>query len=296
MQITLEQWQTLVAVVDQGGYARAAEALNKSQSAVSYAIQRLEERLGIAVFRIEGRKATLTEAGKALYRQAQSLLESARLTEELARHYSSGSEALIRLAVDIITPEMPILCALSRYAEAFPFVRIELLESVLSGTDEALLRGEAEIVVNGRVPPGFSGDPLLRMRFIAVAHPDHPLHQLDRPLTHEDLRQHRQLVIRDSGSRKMDAGWLGADQRWTVSHISTSIDCACRGLGFAWYPALKIQGQIQQGLLKPLPLESGAERYVDLYLILRDAHLASPGVKHLASLIREEAKKIDIVR
>ncbi|KEA63990.1 Transcriptional regulator, LysR family [Marinobacterium lacunae] len=296
MQITLEQWQTLVAVVDQGGYARAAEALNKSQSAVSYAIQRLEERLGIAVFRIEGRKATLTDAGKALYRQAQSLLESARLTEELARHYSSGSEALIRLAVDIITPEMPILCALSRYAEAFPFVRIELLESVLSGTDEALLRGEAEIVVNGRVPPGFSGDPLLRMRFIAVAHPDHPLHQLGRPLTHEDLRQHRQLVIRDSGSRKLDAGWLGADQRWTVSHISTSIDCACRGLGFAWYPALKIQRQIQQGLLKPLPLESGAERYVDLYLILRDAHLASPGVKHLASLIREEAKKVDIMR
>lgn len=292
MQITLEQWQTLVAVVDQGGYAHAAEALGKSQSAVSYAIQRLEERLGLAVFRIEGRKAALTEAGKALYLQAQSLLKSARLTEELAQHYSSGAEARIRLAIDIIVPEMPVLCALSRYAEAFPFVRIELLETVLSGTDEALIRGEAEIVISARVPPGFSGDPLMRMRFIAVAHPDHPLHQFDRPLTHEDLRLHRQLVIRDSGSRKLDAGWLGADQRWTVSHISTSIDCACRGLGFAWYPELKIERELKQGLLKPLPLESGAERFVDLYLILRDAHLASPGIKQLASLIREQTSML----
>lgn len=65
MKITLEQWQTLVAVVDRGGYARAAEALGKSQSAVSYAIARLEEHLGLAVFRIEGRRAQLTEAGRA---------------------------------------------------------------------------------------------------------------------------------------------------------------------------------------------------------------------------------------
>ncbi len=291
MQITLEQWQTLVTVVDQGGYAKAAEALGKSQSAVSYAISRLEERLGLAVFRIEGRRAQLTEAGTALYRQAQALLESARLTEALAQHYRSGAEARIRLATDIIFPEPLILSALSRYAEISPFVRIELLETALSGTDEALLTGAAELVISSRVPPGFSGDPLLRVRFIAVAHPEHPLHQYDRPLTLADLRQYRQLVVRDSGSRSLDAGWLGADQRWTVSHMSTSIRCACAGLGFAWYPELKIREPLQQGLLKSLVLESGAERYADLYLILRDGHLASPGVKRLAELIHEQVRR-----
>ncbi len=292
MQITLEQWQTLIAVVDAGGYAKAAEALDKSQSAVSYAISRLEERLGIAVFKIEGRKAVLTPAGKALYTQAQSLLESARLTEELARHYRSGSVAQIRLAVDIIFSETLTLAALSRYAEEAPFVRIEILDSALSGTDEALLSGEVELVISPRIPPGFFGDPLMRVRFVAVAHPEHPLHQLGRPLTLDDLRRHRQLVVRDSGSRRMDVGWLGAEQRWTLSHMSTSIRCACAGLGFAWYPELKIRDSLQQGLLKPLPLESGGERFSDLYLILRDGHLTSPGVKRLAELLKQEVARL----
>ncbi|EXJ13027.1 helix-turn-helix domain-containing protein [Nitrincola nitratireducens] len=58
MNVTLEQWQTLIAVVDEGGYAQAAEALRKSQSAVSYAISKLESALGVAVFKIDGRKAS----------------------------------------------------------------------------------------------------------------------------------------------------------------------------------------------------------------------------------------------
>jgi len=41
-KVTLEQWRALLAVIDAGGYAKAAELLNKSQSAVSYAISQLE--------------------------------------------------------------------------------------------------------------------------------------------------------------------------------------------------------------------------------------------------------------
>ena len=41
-KITLDQWQALIAVVDEGGYAAAAEALDKSQSAISYAVQKIE--------------------------------------------------------------------------------------------------------------------------------------------------------------------------------------------------------------------------------------------------------------
>jgi DNA-binding transcriptional LysR family regulator len=51
-RITLEQWRALTAVVDAGGYAQAAEALHKSQSAVTYAVQKLESVLGVKVFEI----------------------------------------------------------------------------------------------------------------------------------------------------------------------------------------------------------------------------------------------------
>ena len=54
-KITLDQWAALAAVVDAGGYAKAAEALHKSQSSVTYAVQQLESLLGVKAFEIKGR-------------------------------------------------------------------------------------------------------------------------------------------------------------------------------------------------------------------------------------------------
>src|SRR5258707_11123647 len=69
--ISLEQWRALVAVVDDGSYAAAAEAIHKSQSAVTYAVQQVEKLLGVKAFRLEGRKAVLTPTGRMLYTRAR---------------------------------------------------------------------------------------------------------------------------------------------------------------------------------------------------------------------------------
>ena len=52
MKIALDQWQALVSVVESGGYARAGESLHKSQSTLTYAIQKLESLLGVKVVEI----------------------------------------------------------------------------------------------------------------------------------------------------------------------------------------------------------------------------------------------------
>ena len=61
---TIEQWAVLAAVVDEGGFAQAATALNRSQSAVSYAVARLQEAVDVPLLAIEGRKAVLTAHGQ----------------------------------------------------------------------------------------------------------------------------------------------------------------------------------------------------------------------------------------
>ncbi len=86
-QITLEQWRSLLAVVDAGGYAQAAESLHKSQSAVTYAVQKIEFLLGVKVFEIQGRKAILTPTGQMLYRRALALVEEANDLEQAAHKY-----------------------------------------------------------------------------------------------------------------------------------------------------------------------------------------------------------------
>lgn len=63
-RITLDQWNTLQAVIDHGGYAQAAHALHCSQSSVSYTIARMQEQLAMPLLRIEDRKAVLTPTGR----------------------------------------------------------------------------------------------------------------------------------------------------------------------------------------------------------------------------------------
>ena len=247
-RIALDQWRALRAVVEEGGYAHAAEALHKSQSAVTYAVQKIESALGVKVFEIRGRKAVLTEAGQVLLRRARTLVEEAAALEQGAKAMAADWKPELKLAVEVVFPTWLLLECLRDFAAERPETRIELYETVLGGTDEALLSRQVDLAIVTQVTGGFLGDLLMRLRFIACAHPDHPLHKLGRELTDRDLRRHRHLVIRDSGIHRTRPGvWTGAEQRWTVSHKATSIRAATMGLGFAWYPEENIRAELAAG-------------------------------------------------
>jgi DNA-binding transcriptional LysR family regulator len=285
-QITLEQWRALLAVVDEGGYAAAAEALNKSQSAISYAVQKLESGLGVRVFALAGRRAVLTPAGELLCRRARLLVAEAAELEKVAARLEQRFEAEIHVAVEAIFPTWLMLDCLAELAQDFPDTRVQLYETVLTGTEEALLERRVDLAISGRVPVGFLGDAVMRTRFVPVAAPSHPLHQLGRQLTYQDLRGHRQLVIRDSGARRIDAGWLGSEQRWTLSNFASSIRAACQGMGFAWYPEDKIAAELARGELTVLPMREGGERFAELYLIYTDRDYAGPASRQLGEILR----------
>ena len=154
-RISLEQWRTLIAVVDAGSYAHAAQLLNKSQSSVTYAVQKLESVLGVKAFEVRGRKAELTATGRLLYRRAQVLLSEASGLEQAASALSAGWEAEIRIAMEILFPNDIMLQALAQLGLESPHTRIELMESVLGGTSEALLQGRVDLAISPRIPTGF---------------------------------------------------------------------------------------------------------------------------------------------
>lgn len=285
--ITLEQWRTLIEVVDAGGYAQAAEKLNKSQSAVTYAVQKIETLLDLKAFEIQGRKAVLTSTGQMLYRRALALVKEAAELEQAAHKLSAGWEAAITLAVEILFPLERLLACLNRFGVESPGTRIELIESVLGGTADALLSGQVDLAISPQVPPGFLGDVLTQVRLLAVAQAEHPLHHQPHPLTYRDLKQHRHIVVRDSSpKRDQKAVTVEVDQRWTVSQIATSIEAVSNGYGFAWLPEEHIRKELETGLLKPLPLQEGSIREIPLYLIATRSGFEGPGVKRLAELLK----------
>lgn len=289
-KISLDHWSVLVSVVESGSYSKAAERIHKSQSTLTYAIQQLERLLDIKVFQRQGRRSVLTPAGELLYRRGKTLVEEAARLERAAGKLARGWEAEIRLAVDVVFPTWLLLRCLEAFAKERVETRIELHETVLGGHEDALAQRSVDLAIGGVVPAGFVGDALMPVRFVCAAAPSHPLHQLGRELSLEDLRPHRHLIIRDSGAqRARGSSWLN-EIRWTVSNKATSIRAATMGLGFAWYPEESIREELDSGRLKPLPLREGRERFATLYLIHADREAAGPGVKRLAGIIGEAVK------
>ena len=287
LQVSLDQWRVLQAIIDHGGYAQAAQALHRSQSSISYAITRLQEQLGVTVLQVQGRKAQLTDAGEVLLRRSRSLLQDAQALEDLARHLAQGWEAEIRLFVDAAFPTPLLLQALKQFAPQDRGTRVLISEVVLSGARDALESGDADLVIGADYAAGFLSDVLMEIELVAVAHPQHPLHQLARPLTSRDLQSEMQVVIKDSGqTAPRDHGWLGAEHRWTVSSIDKAITTISSGLGYGWLPQHQILEQIQQQRLKHLPLESGQRFRTHLYLTFGQ-EFPGEASKLLANLLRD---------
>lgn len=290
MKTTLEQWQVLRAIVEEGGFAQAAERLHRSQSSVSYAVARLQEQLDVALLRQDGRRMRLTGEGEVLLREAAELLRYADRLERRAGSLRQGWEPELKVALDSLLPSEVVLAACRDFAGHCRETRLQLHEVVMSGADDALYQGDASLAVAGRVPQGSLGDWLLDAEFIACAAPGHRLHALGGELDSERLRGEVQVVLRDSGIRQpRDEGWLGAHQRWTVSQPETGIAMVEAGLAFGWLARHRIRRQLAEGSLKPLPLKSGAVRKASLYLVLAEPASAGPACLYLADALRRAA-------
>jgi DNA-binding transcriptional LysR family regulator len=277
---SLEQWAVLAAVVDQGGFAPAAAALHRSQSAVSYAVARLQEALAVPLLAIEGRKAVLTAEGQTLLKRARPLLRELDTLERLARSLKQGWESELKLVVDAAFPRERLLKIVAELRQLCPNTQIELSDAVLSGAEEVIVDGSADVVVTSHVPADFLGEFLMDVTFLAVARPDHPLFELAHPLTVDDLARQLQIVVRDSGTRApRDEGWLGAERRCTVSSLESSLAMIEAGLGYAWIPEHLIAEPVRRGTLRALPLAAGGARKLSLHLVLVRPEPAGPAAR-----------------
>lgn len=283
---SLEQWRVLAAVVDAGSFAAAAQQLHRSQSAVSYAIAQLQQSLGVRLLQMQGRRARLTPAGRELLQRGRGLIAQLGRLEALARSIEAGWESSLTLVVDAAFPRPRLMQILGALRERCAGTTIRLEEAVLSGAEDAIRDGQADLVVSTRVPPGFAGDWLMDVQMVAVAAPTHPLHALQRALTFDDLAVHTQVVVRDSGNVPRDEGWLGASHRWTVAALDASLAAVIAGLAYAWLPRHLVVDELAAGRLRLLPLVVGGTRRMPLQVVLPKGEAAGPAARIALELFR----------
>src|SRR4030065_29222 len=144
MRLTIDSLMVLDAIERHGSFAAAAEALHRVPSAVTYAVQKLEEDLGVAIFDRSGHRAQLTEAGRELLREGRRLLVAAGELEARVKRVATGYEVELRIAVDDLVPMERLFPLLDEFYRSTCGTRLKLLTEVYGGAWDALGRGRAQ--------------------------------------------------------------------------------------------------------------------------------------------------------
>ena len=285
--------RSYVAGIELGSFARAADKVGRSTSAVSAQLKKLEEQAGLPLFRKDGRGLALTPAGEVLFGYARRLLE---LNDEAAVALRGVElDGWIKLGLQEDFGEALLPDVLGRFARAHPKVRIEahvarnteLMDRLTMGQlDLALLWGGACIADVAAYPPQLRrriAEPA--MRWIAsssLAWRPEPGEAL--PLIMFD----RECLFQRCATQALDRAGIA----WRIAFTSPSLAglwaAAVAGLGvtvrtgLGLPPSVRVLDHAEAGLpaLPPLTLE-----------LLHASNVPGPPVERLAALIVESLQQ-----
>jgi DNA-binding transcriptional LysR family regulator len=188
-EIELRLFWYFVAVAEELSFSRAAVRVAIAQPPLSQQIQRLERIVGTSLFRRDGRRVRLTEAGETLLPAARRILADAAETTALVRRIGRGESGVVVIGFTPSTLFSPLPAAIRRFREVQPGVLVQLRQMIPIDPVEALRSGRLDIALV-REPTeqeGIVAFPLLRERFVAAV----PSHHLLAPKDHIALAELR---------------------------------------------------------------------------------------------------------
>jgi DNA-binding transcriptional LysR family regulator len=280
----LDVLRTFVTGVDMGSFAKAADKLGRSTSAVSAQLKKLEDQLGMPVLRKEGRGMVPTPAGESLLGYARRLLE---LNDEAANAVRGAALAgSVRLGIQQDFGEHVLTEVLGRYARAHPRVCIEARAARNAELMELLNSGRLDIALaweGGVVAPHVVDAGRLAMRWIGAADET----RLAPALAACNAGEPLPLVVMDAPCVMRAAATRALDQAgipWRIVFTSPGLSgvwaAVAAGLGVTVRTAVGLPPSLRlldAPILPPLP-------DIGLRLYRAEPHL-SPPAQHLHDIV-----------
>lgn len=280
---TLEQWAVLRAIVKTGGFAQAARALNKSQSAVSYAVARLQESVQVELLELRGRKAVLTTAGAELLAEAAPLIDAFMGLESRAKSTARDEALQIRMVVDALFPKERLFVALKTFAARYPHISVSYRETVRLSYEEVVSGGDFDIAIVITE----TGAPCWRIaevKLVAVAASDHPLTRVTPPISSVIVNSYPRAEIRSPTFDKKLPEIQG--RSWLANSIEAVISAVRSGLCHALLPLHLIESDLAAGTIVTLDIAEYGERITSLGLVMGASSVRPKPVDVLAAIIR----------
>ncbi|OKH87955.1 LysR family transcriptional regulator [Thalassospira sp. TSL5-1] len=285
-EITLDQLKVFVCIAELGSFAAAARHLNRTQSAITYAVQKLESQTGLILFDRDMYRPTLTRAGHLLLPYAQKVQGDVSEYWRKVAGISRGLEASVTIAVSQFVSPDPVIDTLIDFQEQFPTVRVELMTQTIQRA-EVLDDGRADIAIMPEFLPMGSG--YIRYscgaeRMVAVAAPDHPLAAQQTALYPTEMQKHLQIMVsgRIEGRDKRNYA-LQTPDFWKTDDLNMKKSMILRGAGWGALPEYMVCADIRAGRLVELsPVEwDGLDQLPELRIVVayrRDKVLGPAGL------------------
>ena len=288
--LSLDQFLVFVTVAETGSFSAAARQLNRAQSAVTYAVQKLEDQLGVTVFDRSAYRPSLTEAGAALLPRAARIISEVGAFSDQARGITQGLEPELAIVIDAMFPMNRIVDGLRVFGERYPTVPTRIYVASMGATPNLVADGTCTIGIALSFAAQGSGlvqHDIETVRMVAVASTCHPLAAIEGPVTTNELQNHVQLVLTDPSGRtdKRDYSVLSR-RNWRIGDLGAKHDMLLGGLGWGGTPFHMVEADIAAGRLRMIRLEewgncgSGVE--LSMCLIRRNDRAPGPAARWLS--------------
>jgi len=281
----------LRTVVAAGSFVRAGEALGLTQSAVSRAIARLEDRVGVRLFRRTARSISLTDDGHRFYAAIAphlAAIEDATIATGAA---STQARGLLRVNIDggigqfVLTPHLAPFLATHPELTLELVIRDRMGDLVRDGFDVAVRFGVPE-------PSALKARLLMRARIVTCAAPAY-LARHGAPRRPRDIEHHACIHMRDPTTGS-PFGWEFVRGKQTIAVNATGqlivngtgplLSACVSGLGVAQLLELYVRDLIASGQLVQL-LPDWAEETYPLYAYHHSAQLMSAKVRAFLAFV-----------
>ncbi|UTW08259.1 LysR substrate-binding domain-containing protein [Pseudomonas benzenivorans] len=274
--IDSELLRTFVAIADHGGFTRAAESVNRTQSAVSMQMKRLEEDvLQRPLFQRDGRQVSLTAEGQVLLGYARRILKLHGEVMTTLREPHMVGAVRIGTPDDYLMRFMPGI--LSRFAQAYPLVQVELH---CEPSFNLLQRQDLDLTIVTREPGNEIGQLLRQERIVwAEAQGFSPHEQEPLPLA----MFNSQCFCRSWACNALDA----MEREYRIAYTSPSLSAIMAVVSAGLAVTAQLQSLVTPdqriiGEAEGLPAMPSAS-----IVLLRNSHTQSPVTETLAEHIVE---------
>jgi DNA-binding transcriptional LysR family regulator len=281
------------AVVDQGSFTAAAEALGISKPVVSKQVSQLEKRLGVQLLHRTTRRLHLTEAGEIFARYAKSIVAASQEAEQSVLPLQNEPAGKLRISAPESLAISLLPDTLSEFQQLYPKVEVDLRTSgnfvdlIEEGYDMALRVGSME-------DSSLIARQLMPCRFHICASPEY-WKKNGKPAHPSDLKHHNCLVY--SQSPNADA-WSFRDNE-TSEEIRVKVqgnlkssagniilDAGIKGRGVFIAPSYMVKHKLENGILEQV-LESYALSSTGLFAVYPYSKMVSRKVRAFIDYLDE---------